>query len=123
MQGQDELDKTDAAEAMRKRLQLDLRAAIKARLVGEVAVLRQLIAAIDNAGAVPLPPQSRPVQSEVERRHLGCDDIQALLRREYDIRGQAADEFGRLGRTVEAQTARFEMAVVGRYLAMPSTAP
>lgn len=112
-------DKTDAAETMRQRLQLDLRVAIKARAVGDVAVLRQLIAAIDNAGAVPLPPKSQPIQHEVERRYLEFEDIQALLRREYDLRREAAAEFGRLGRIAEAEKATSEMAVVRRYLAMP----
>jgi len=110
-------DETNAAEAMRQRLQSDLRSAIKARAVREVSVLRQLIAAIDNAGAVPLPPKGQPVQSEVERRSLGFDDIRALLQREYDTRKHAVTEFSRLGRTVEAETAQFEMDVVGRYLA------
>jgi uncharacterized protein len=109
-------DETDAAEAMRQRLQSDLRSAIKTRAVREVAVLRQLIAAIDNAGAVPLPPKAQPVQCEVERRSLGFDDIQALLEREFDLRRQAANELSRLDRTVEAETAKFEMDVVGRYL-------
>jgi uncharacterized protein len=115
------MQQTDAAEIMRQKLQTDLRAAMKARAVGDVAVLRQLIAAIDNAGAVPLPPSSQPIHSEVERRHLGFEDIQALLRREYDLRREAADELGRLGRIAEAETAKSEMAVVRRYLATPST--
>ena len=107
---------TDAADAMRGRLQSDLRSAIKARAVRDVAVLRQLIAAIDNAGAVPLPPKAAPVQSEVERRSLGFDDIQALLQREYDLRQHAANEFSRIDRVVEAEIAKFEMEVVARYL-------
>lgn len=112
-------DKTDAAEAMRQRLQSDLRSAMKARTVREVAVLRQLIAAIDNAGAVSLPPKTEPIQCEVERRSLGSDDIQALLQREFDLRRHAADEFSSLGRTVEAETAKFEMDVVRRYCLCP----
>jgi uncharacterized protein YqeY len=110
---------TDAAEAMRQRLQSDLGSAIKTRAVQDVAVLRQLISAIDNAGAVPLPPKGQPIQSEVQRRSLRYDDIQALMQREYDIRRHAANEFSCLGRTVEAETARFEMDVVGRYLVIP----
>ena len=89
---------------------------MKARADRDVAVLRQLIAAIDNAGAVPLPPKTEPIQSEVERRFLGSEDIQALLQREFDLRRRAADEFRSLGRTVEAETAKFEMDVVARYM-------
>ena len=115
----DPIGKTDAAEALRERLQFDLRSAMKARRTGDVAVLRQLIAAIDNAGAVPLPARPQAVPREVERRHLGSEDVQALLRRESEMRRQAAEELERLGRRGEAQTARSEMAIVGRYLATP----
>lgn len=111
-------NKTDAAEAVRKRLQSDLRSAIKARAAREVAVLRQLIAAIDNAGAIPLPPKTELIQSEVERRCLGSNDIQCLLQREFDIRRHAAHQFSTLGRRVEAEKAKFEMDVVARYLVM-----
>lgn len=89
---------------------------MKGRAGRDVAVLRQLIAAIDNAGAVPIPPKTEPVQTEVERRFLGRGDVQALLQREFDIRRRAADEFNRLGLTVEAESAKFEMEVVSRYL-------
>lgn len=78
--------------------------------------MRQLIAAVDNAEAVPLPPKTELVQSEVERRVLGSDDVQALLQREYDLRRRAADEFSRLGRAVDAESAKSEMEVVARYL-------
>src|SRR5579883_358493 len=108
-------DKADAAKAMRQRLQSDLRSAMKARTPREIAVLRQLIAAIDNAGAVSLPPKAQPIQCEVERRSLGSNDLQALLQREFDLRRHAADEFSRLGRTVEAETAQSEMDVIRRY--------
>ena len=101
---------------MRQRLQSDLRSAMKARATRDVAVLRQLIAAIDNAGAVPLPPKTEPIQCEVERRSLGSGDIQALLQREFDLRRRAADEFSSLGRTVESESAKFELNVVARYL-------
>ena len=96
-------NKRDAAEKMRQRLQSDLRSAMKARTAREVAVLRQLIAAIDNAGAVSLPAKTEPIQCEVKPRALGPDDIQALLQREFDLRRHAADEFASLGRTVEAR--------------------
>ena len=106
----------DAAEAMRYRLQADLRAAMSARAMFEVAVLRVLIAAIDNAGAVPLSPISSRAQSEVERRRLGLDDVQAILQREYRARQDAADEYGRLGLTAESDGARREMEIVKQYL-------
>jgi hypothetical protein len=109
-------NKVDAAADLRQRLQSDLRAAMKARARRDVAVLRQLIAAIDNAGAVPVPPKTELNQCEVERRSLGIDDIRALLQHEFDLRRRAADEFSSLGRTVEAESAKFEIDVVARYM-------
>jgi uncharacterized protein len=109
-------DESDAAEVMRRRLQADLRAAMKARANPDVSVLRALIAAIDNAGAVPLPPKSEPRPLEVERRRLSAHDVRAILSREYEVRQRAAEEFARLGRTAESQLATREMAVLSRYL-------
>lgn len=109
-------NKTDAAEALRERLQSDLRSAMRARALAEVSVLRQLIAVIDNAGAAPPPTKTEPVQCEVERRFLNRDDIQALLQREIDVRQHATDVFRTLGRAVEAEATKFEMDIVSRYL-------
>jgi uncharacterized protein len=109
----------DAAEAMRQKLQTDLRAAIKGRQALDVAVLRGLIAAIDNAGAVPLAAKSEPPQREVERRHLDSGEVQAILRREYEAHQAAASEFARLGRGVESEQANFATAIVSRYLSSP----
>jgi uncharacterized protein YqeY len=107
---------TDPAEAMRSRLQADLRAAMKARAASDVAVLRRLIAAIDNAGAVPLAPKSEPLQHEVERRRLSAGDVQAILRREHEALRDAGEAFARLGRSAQSDEAAREMAVVSRYL-------
>jgi uncharacterized protein len=109
----------DAAEEMRQKLQTDLRAAIKGRQALDVAVLRGLIAAIDNAGSVPLAARSEPPQHEVERRYLDSGDVQALLRREYEAHQAAASEFARLGRSVESQQAKSATAIVSRYLSSP----
>src|SRR5580658_2194730 len=109
----------DAAEAMRQKLQTDLRAAIKGRQALDVGVLRGLIAAIDNAGAVPLAAKSEPPQYEVERRHLDSDEVQALLRREYEAHQAAASEFARLGRSVESEQANLATIIVRRYLSLP----
>ena|ERR1700733_13371222 len=54
---------------MRQKLRGDPRAAIKGRQTLDVAVLRGLIAAVDNAGAVPLAAKSEPPQHE---EALGC---------------------------------------------------
>ena len=109
-------NETDAAESMRQMLQADLRSAMKGRAASEIGVLRGLIAAIDNAGAVPLSARSGPTQSEVERRRLSAEDVQQILQREYEVRQTAAVEFTRLGLAVEAERSNREMAVVSRYL-------
>jgi uncharacterized protein YqeY len=106
----------DPAEAMRQRLQADLRVAMKGKMVFELAVLRMLIAAIDNAGSVPQSPKSEPRQFEVERRRLSRGDLEAILRREYETRQAAASEFADLGLSKESMQAGREMAIVGRYL-------
>jgi uncharacterized protein len=110
----------DAAEIVRQRLQADLRSALKGRVALDIAVLRTLIAAIDNAGAVPLSPSGAPRQSEVERRRLESSDVRAILAREYEARRSAASEFARLGLAAQSERATREMAVVGRYLNFPS---
>jgi uncharacterized protein YqeY len=92
--------------------------------LAEVCVLRQLIAVIDNAGAVPPPTKTEPVECEVERRFLNREDIQALLRHEIDVRLHATDVFRTLGRMVEAEAVKFEMDIVNRYLgSLNSDAP
>jgi uncharacterized protein len=112
-------DDPDAAETMRQRLQADLRLALKGRMAFDVAVLRVLIAAIDNAGSVPLSPKSEPRQHEVERRRLSGSDVQAILLREYEARRQTASDLARLGRRLESEQATREMEVVRRYLSSP----
>ncbi len=104
----------DAAEAMRQRLQTDLRSAMKQRALSDVAILRVLIAAIDNAGAMPMPPKY-VVTGEVERLRLDAGDVQAILGREYEALRVAADEFVRLGRPIEANQASCKMLVARRY--------
>lgn len=117
----------DAAEALRSRVQTDLRRAMKARDAEAVSALRLLIAAIDNAGAVPVPdgPIGPGVTSpyvatatgptEVARASLSEDDATALLEREVDLRRAAADEHRRLGRDVEAEQASRAAALIARY--------
>jgi uncharacterized protein YqeY len=112
-------EEADAAEAMRQRLQADLRLAMKGRMAFDVAVLRVLIAAIDNAGSVPLSSKSESRQHEVARRRLGPSDVQAILLREYEARQKAASELARLGRSLESKQAAREMVVVRRYLSSP----
>ncbi len=109
----------DAAEAVRQRLQADLRAAMKGRRMLEVDVLRALIAAIDNAGAVPLARGFAPRQHEIERRRLTLEEVEAILAREFEVRRTAAHELARLGRREESGRASREMTFIARYLSAP----
>lgn len=112
------------ATAMKRRLRDDLKAAMQARRLGEVRLLRGLIAALDNAEAVPLAAgHERYVlldfgdgSAEDPRRALGAAEVEGLLRSEQAERQAAAAELGALGRTEAAQTLIEEAAVVGRYL-------
>ena len=123
----------DFAETMRTRLRGDLREAMKRRDTVGISTLRCLIAAIDNAGAVDAtevlgagPPGTATLSpyvatnlgggpSEVARRRLSMDDIDAILAREHRLRETAADTLERHGRPTEAL--RAELAVIARYRA------
>src|SRR5690242_15507976 len=94
-----------AGEAMKARLRRDLRTAMKRGDNGETALLRELVAALDNAEAVPLREERPSVDrhafsdgsAEGERRVLTQGDVHALILREMNARVEAAAEFARLG--------------------------
>jgi len=123
---------TDAAESMRQRLQADLREAMKLRDKAKLDVLRGLISAIDNAGAVALDaPEVRDYtnfegrsqhvvtgvgKTEVTRRTLDAADIATLFQRDADERRAAAEEMTKHGRAAEADALRASAAVVESYI-------
>lgn len=123
---------TDAAETVRQRLQADLREAMKARDKAKVDLLRGLISAIDNAGAVALDaPEVRDHattkgysqhvvtgagKSEVTRKTLNADDLAALFKREVAERRTAADDIERHGRHAEAEALRMGAVLIESYL-------
>ena len=110
------------AEAMKAELRRDLVAAMKRGDKAEVALLRQLVAALDNAeavpttgsGAVPLPFGEGT--AEAKRHHLTEEDIQALIRWEMDERTAAAAEFTRLDIEARAAALTAEVELIGRYV-------
>jgi hypothetical protein len=112
----------DAATAMKDRLRRDLREAMRAGRPDEAAMVRALIAAIDNAEAVPLtgaPAVQHDFHdgsAEVERLTLGPDRVAALLRAEIEDRLRAAEVFDRIGRLDRAGPLRAEAALASRYL-------
>jgi uncharacterized protein YqeY len=120
----------DPTDVMRARLKADLRAAMKARDAVKTGVLRCLIAALDNAGAITPEPTTGPARfagsehvatrlawgsAEAMRRSLSATEVDALIAREVTARRDAATEFERCGRSLEAEGARAEMAIAARY--------
>jgi uncharacterized protein YqeY len=114
----------DAAERLKSRLRGDLKSAMMARAALETAALRAIIAALDNAQAVPAHDRhARYVvhkfgdpSAEVPRLRLGLDDVRKLLEREVRDRVEAADQFEKLGRHDRAAALRAEADIALRYL-------
>ncbi|HVV34573.1 MAG TPA: hypothetical protein VHC73_15200 [Vitreimonas sp.] len=123
---------TDAAERMRQRLQADLREAMKARDKAKTDVLRSLISAIDNAGAVALDaPEVRDYantegrsqhvvtgvgKTEAPRKTLCEADLAAVFKREAEERRAAAADFECHGKNEEAEALRAGAALIESYL-------
>lgn len=112
-----------SATALEHRLRTDLKAAMQARAADEVRLLRTLIAALDNAEAVPVEGAQTPFRKlgdpsgEVPRRELDDAAVDALLQAETVARLSAADDYARHGRREDAARLRDEAALIGRYRA------
>lgn len=115
---------SEAATAMKTRLRADLRAAMAARQTSEVAVIRTLMAALDNAEAPPAAQQQPPGgahdflsgSAEVRRLELGAERIAEILLAEAEERETAATEMDRSGQPDAAARLRAEAAIARRYL-------
>jgi uncharacterized protein YqeY len=114
----------DAAAHMRSRLRSDLLTAMRSRRKLEVALIRELVAAIDNAEAPPVHAgpatearhEFRSGSAEVERLVLSRAEVHALLLKEIEKRERAAAEFERLGEAERADALRAEAVVAKRYV-------
>jgi uncharacterized protein len=116
----------DPAVHMRSRLRADLLTAMRSQQRLEVALIRQLVAAIDNAEAPPrhaeptTPTSGRHEfgsrSAEIERLVLSRAEVEALLVKEIEKRERAAAEFERLGQAERADALRAEVVVAKRYL-------
>jgi uncharacterized protein YqeY len=102
-------------EDWRTLLRAELRRALVARRVHEAAVLRETLAAIDNAEAPPVGAAPTREASavfaggvrglgagEVARIQLGSAAVAAIIEREIEDRKRAAAEYSDLGRHQEA---------------------
>ena len=116
------------ADILRARLRGDLRAAMKAQRHEEMAALRSLIAAIDNAESVedavsPTPDSSEHVAGAVlglgaadaTRRELSERDLQRVIESELWERDAQAERLSLLGRVDDASRLRVEADVIARY--------
>lgn len=116
------------ADILRTRLRRDLRRAMKTQRRDEMAVLRMLIGAIDNAESVedtsPAPWTSsthvaaalRGLRAgEAGRRSLSELEVRRIVDSELWERGAQAERLEMLGRDEEAARLRFEADVIARY--------
>jgi uncharacterized protein len=105
------------ADGVRERLRAALPAAMRQRDTALVALLRQTLAALDNAEAVPdagsdpgsLALEATPVgvgAREVARRELSDDDAARVVRAEIGERKEAAAVYERASRTEDARRLR-----------------
>ncbi|NNU35966.1 hypothetical protein G9X64_05610 [Rhizobium sophorae] len=109
---------------MKSRLRADLGRAMKLGKKREVALLRELIAAIDNAEAAPgrtertalVRHDFRSGSAEIERLVLAKEQVRDLLLREIEAREQASAEFGRLGEAERADALRAVALLAKRYV-------
>lgn len=114
----------DAATVMKTRLRADLLAAMKAKRMADVPVLRALIAAVDNAEAPPAREGQPGVlnddflsgSAEVRRMVLSQDDVRAVIDADAREREQAAAQFDSLGKSDMAETLRAGAELARRYL-------
>lgn len=111
---------TGAEERLRTRLAQDLRAAMKIRDSSRIAALRTLIAALDNAAAVPVPSGVRPAPGapvEVPRKVLDDEEVETVLLREIAERRNAIFSFEMHGCIEEAVALRAEIELYEQYAA------
>jgi uncharacterized protein YqeY len=124
------VDEDGPADRLRARLRRDLTTAIKARRSDEVATMRTLMAAIDNAEAAGVRPPTSGTSSSSEdfagavsgvgsgdapRRELDEAELDEILAAEITDRCAQAEDFEVLGRPDDALRLRDQAAVIKRY--------
>jgi uncharacterized protein YqeY len=117
------------SDRLRAALRADLVAAMKARDTDVVTALRAAIAAIDNAEAVESPGGASATTSEhfagahvgvgstdVARRDLTLDDVQAILHEQMTERSVEAERYDALGQSDAAARLRREARALAKYV-------
>lgn len=121
----------DAAEALKRRVRADLGVALKQRHALAISTLRSLMAALDNAQAVPaddsrmryVPHDFADRSAEVARLQLSRADVLQLVAREIETRQVAATQMVQHGRHDLAETLRAGAAVLQNYVEADASAP
>ncbi|WP_447724863.1 hypothetical protein [Sphingomonas koreensis] len=112
-----------AIDEMKSRLRIDLLACMRTRQSLEAGVIRTLLAALDNAEALPANPD-RPASlqarfgdesSEAARCALSREDVGAIIGAEIQQRWDAAADLERLGQPDRASILRQEVQIARRY--------
>jgi len=124
-----ELEHDGGPQALRDALRRDLTSAMKAREPDAVSALRTVIAAIDNAEAVPAPDENPATTSghiagaraglgaaEAARRDLTGSQQQAILRDQITGYTTEADRYEALGQPGAARRLRDQARLLGAYL-------
>lgn len=107
---------------LREQMKADLTRAMKARQNDTVATLRSVLAAIDNAEAVPVSETTLPSapvmgqNNEVPRKVLSAGDIRQLVQKEIDERRTASVKYAHLGQTTEAARLQTAATLIATYL-------
>lgn len=107
---------------LREQLKADLRQAMKARQSATVATLRAVLAAIDNAEAVPVEELALPVEPvlgqrhEVPRKLLSAADIRQIIENEAAERRAASAKYANLGQPAEAERLQTAATLLETYL-------
>lgn len=112
------------ANAIRARLRADLKTAMVERRREDLALIRTLIAAIDNAEAVALPNGAKPADSaafasggaEAQRRLLSGADVAKILKVEIATRLTAAAQIRIGGNADQADQLEAEAQQIVVYL-------
>jgi uncharacterized protein len=105
---------TDTIDPLRARLSADLLTAMKARDKPTIDTLRCLLAVLDNAGAQD--PKAFGSATEVPRKSLTKNELQALMQAELASRSAAILEYERGGRHQDAARLRADLVLVSRYV-------
>ena len=117
-----------SVEEWKSVLRAALREALRTRQAHAVAVIRETLAAIDNAEAADAsaaPPVEHGAiaggvaglgAGEVPRRRLSAEEVNAIVEHEIQERREAATTYSALGRHDQASTLRLQLEVLASLL-------